>query len=242
MKGPSPDHQGLLRDVIGWDIVNWQQALELWDSCLPARLDGWRGLELGAHHGGLSLYFGLKGAEMICSDFGSPQALAAPLHQRYGLAPAYQAINACEPLPFADASLDLVCFKSVLGGIRKGARRDPKPGLLAEIHRVLRPGGWLLLAENLQGSPLHQLLRRRFVSWSGGWEYLCYDDLLRLLADFELQNSSIGLLGLLGRNEAQRRWLGRLDRHLVPLAPAHWHYLFIGAARKPPRSDALVST
>ncbi|MEZ0371247.1 MAG: class I SAM-dependent methyltransferase, partial [Candidatus Sericytochromatia bacterium] len=151
MKLPAFQHPGLLRDVIGWDIGNWQQALGLWDSLLPRRLDGWRGLELGAQRGGLSLYFGLRGAQMICSDYASPRQLAEPLHRHYGVKAEYAAVDACRPLPFASSSLDLVCFKSVLGGIRKAARHDPKPGLIGEITRVLRPGGWLLLAENLQG-------------------------------------------------------------------------------------------
>lgn len=232
MKGPSLSHPGLLRDMIGWDILNWQQALALWEQYLPGRLDGWQGLELGAFRGGLSLYFGLKGVQMVCSDYVSPQSLAEPLHRKYGLPIVYLALDACRSLPFADASLDLICFKSVLGGLRKGAVQDPKPFLMAEIHRVLKPGGWLLLAENLQASPVHQLLRQRFVSWSGGWEYLCYDELLALLADFDLHCTSTGLLSLLGRNESQRRWLGQLDSRLSPCFPSSWHYLFLGAAQK----------
>lgn len=230
--GPATTHPGLLRDVIGWDIATWQQALQLWQRALPARLEGWRGLELGAGPGGLSLFFSLKGAQMICSDLQSPARQAAALHRRYGVSPDYAAIDACQPLPFADASLDLVCFKSVLGGIRKARQQDPKPALIAEIHRVLRPGGWLLLAENLRGSPLHRQLRQLLVSWSAGWEYLCYDELLALLQPFALQQTRTGLLGLFGRNEAQRRGLGHLDARLAPWTPPEWHYLFAGAAQK----------
>ncbi|PKL74975.1 MAG: hypothetical protein CVV27_17760 [Candidatus Melainabacteria bacterium HGW-Melainabacteria-1] len=224
----------LLRDIIGWDVQNWQTAIELWEARLPRRLAGWRGLELGAGRGGLSLYLGLKGASMLCSDHAVPTATARSLHAQYGLQPEYLALDACAPLPFAAASLDLVCFKSVLGGLRKGRSTDPKPGLIAEIERVLRPGGWLLLAENLQGMWLHRQLRRRFVIWSKGWEYLGLDDLLKLLAGFELDYRTTGLLALLGRNEAQRRCLGQIDRQLAPYLPSDWHYMCAVAAQKPP--------
>lgn len=234
-------HPGLLRDIIGWDIANWQQAVKLWEQVMPRRLEGWHGLELGAARGGLSVYFGLKGAEMICSDYYSPQTQAEPLHKRYGLQPEYLSLDACAALPFADASLDLVCFKSVLGGLRKGAGHDPKPALMAEILRVLKPGGWLLLAENLQGHALHARLRARFVSWSEGWEYLTLDELLTLLAPFELCHRTTGIFGLLGRNELQRQWLGKIDGRLGPWVPSDWHYLFVGAARKPELQSELLT-
>lgn len=225
-------HPGLLRDIIGWDVVNWQQALALWEQILPERLNGWRGLELGAGPGGLSLYFGLKGAQMICSDCDVPAAQIQASHQRYGLELEYLGLDAWQALPFGDATLDLVCFKSVLGGLRKGAAHDPKAPLLSEIRRVLKPGGWLLLAENLAGHRLHAELRRRFIRWSAGWEYLELEELLKLLDGFEVHYRTTGLLGLLGRNEHQRHWLGRLDQQLAPRLPSHWHYLFVGAARK----------
>lgn len=226
-------HPGLLRDIVGWDIANWQQAIRLWEQVLPRRLDGWNGLEIGAAAGGLSLYLGLKGANMICSDFRDPKGLAEPLMLRYGLEPDYLSLDARQALPFDDNSLDVICFKSVLGGLRKGAELDPKPALLAEIFRVLKPNGWLLLAENLQGHALHKQLRRRFVSWSIGWEYLTLEDLLTLLEPFEFCYRTTGVLGLLGRSEPQRRMLGAIDTRLAPWLPTEWHYLFVGAARKP---------
>lgn len=226
-------HPGLLRDIIAWDIGNWQQAIRLWEQVLPRRLDSWQGLELGAAAGGLSLYLGLKGANMICSDHGDPRQLAEPLMQRYGLEPEYLSLDARQSLPFADNSLDIVCFKSVLGGLRKGSDLDPKPVLMAEIFRVLKPNGWLLLAENLHGHAFHSQLRTRFVRWSAGWEYLYLNDVLELLEPFELCYRTTGVFGLLGRNELQRQWLSKIDTRLAPWLPADWHYLFVGAARKP---------
>jgi ubiquinone/menaquinone biosynthesis C-methylase UbiE len=53
-------------------------------------------------------------------------------------------------LPFADASFDLAWTQAVWQSV------EDKPGLSAEIHRVLRPGGRLALLEVIgDGRELH---------------------------------------------------------------------------------------
>jgi phosphoethanolamine N-methyltransferase len=49
------------------------------------------------------------------------------------------------PLPFADESFDHVFTHAALIHV------DDKPAMFAEIHRVLRPGGWLLAYDWLRG-------------------------------------------------------------------------------------------
>lgn len=227
-------HPALLRDLVHWDVLTWQQAIFFWDLHLPHSLEGMRALELGAAEGGLSLYLGLKGATVICSDLRAPGHSAQHLHRRYGLENhiSYRAIDA-RVLPFEDQSLDLVCFKSVLGGIRKGMSEDPKPEIMREIYRVLKPGGRVLLAENLRGHRLLGWLRQVFVPWAEGWEYMAEAEILALLQPFsEVEYATSGLLALLGRNESQRRWLGQLERPFLSVVPRSWHYLFMGVARK----------
>lgn len=226
-------HPRLAEAVLGWDTLNWQRALDFWEQHLPRRLAGWQTLELGAAGGGLSLYLALKGAQAIYSNLRPPDAQVRQLHQTYGVDIVYDTVDA-RALPYADQSLDLVCCKSVLGGIRKNAAADPKPLIITEIWRVLKPGGWLLLAENLQGHPLHGWLRQRYVPWSGGWEYLPANNWLALLKDFtDCHHTSFGLAGLLGRTATQRRQLGQLDRCLDTHVPPHWHYVLALVARKP---------
>ncbi len=225
-------HPGLQRDILQWDVNNWSCALDLWSQHLPASLAGQQALELGAANGGLSLFVALKQAQVICSDLQTPGPSARDLHRRYGLNIDYQALSATD-LPFSDQSLDLVCFKSVLGGIRKGANQDPKPIVIQEILRVLKPGGYLLLAENLAASPLHTLIREQAVPWSAGWEYLTSEDLLSLLAGFDtVHYTTGGLTGLLGRNLWQRQALGQWDQKMIPWVSPDWHYIFAGLARK----------
>jgi SAM-dependent methyltransferase len=64
-------------------------------------------------------------------------------------------------LPLADASVSLVWCLHVLHHL-------PAPDrVLAEVRRVLRPGGTLVLAESVEDNPLLRLGRRLHASWDG---------------------------------------------------------------------------
>lgn len=233
------EHPRLLSDILQWDVDTWAVALHLWDQHLPGKLKGQKCLELGAGSGGPSLWLALKGAEsVICSDIHDPGATARNLHHKYAVSSRiqYAAIDA-QHLPFPDQSLDIVCCKSVIGGISKHAAGDPKAQILTEIHRVLKPGGWFLSADNLYASPLHAHLRKHFISWSKGWEYFSPETLLTLLNAFDTVNyTTAGISALLGRNVQQRRWLSVFDQQVQHLLPqtlkSRWHYVMATASQK----------
>ena len=224
----------LLHDVLQWDVPAWRCALDLWSHVLP-HAQGLRVLELGAAGGGVSLWWALRGAEVICSDVTSPaqHATCQALHKRYGVALTYLAVDA-RRLPFPDASLDVVCLKSVLGGLRKGGA-DPKPRVLAEIRRVLKPGGYLMTADNLAGHTLNMYLRQRFIPWAAGWEYFTRDAYLDLFVDFSVRYTTAGLTSVWGRSTGQRCWLGHVDEVVerLPFDKSQWHYVGAVAAQKP---------
>jgi ubiquinone/menaquinone biosynthesis C-methylase UbiE len=232
------NHPRLLTDILQWDIHTWEVALRLWEKHLPGKLEGQKTLELGAAHGGPSLWLALKGAEVICSDVYCPGAAARALHQKYAVESRirYAAIDA-QRLPFSDQSLDIVCCKSVLGGISKHVISDPKPQIIAEIYRVLKPGGWFLSADNLYASVMHAHLRKHFISWSKGWEYFSPEALLTLLNAFDTVNyTTAGITALLGRSPQQRQWLSAFDQQVQKLLPPshkqRWHYVMATASQK----------
>lgn len=231
-------HPRLLADILQWDINTWKAALELWEKHLPGQLQDKKALELGAAHGGPSLWLALKGAEVICSDIYSPENSAQGLHRKYGVSSHihYAAIDA-QRLPFEDHSLDIVCCKSVLGGISKYVTGDPKPQIIAEIYRVLKPGGWFLSADNLYASRFHAHLRSAFISWAKGWEYFSPEELLTLLNAFDTVNyTTAGITALWGRSPRQRQWLSSLDQCIESMLPPaykkRWHYVMATASQK----------
>jgi ubiquinone/menaquinone biosynthesis C-methylase UbiE len=219
-----------LEAIFEWDVATWSRSLSLWERHLPAELAGSRALEVGARNGGLSLYLAERGATVVCSDLTDPEQRARPNHERWGVVDRIEyRVADTTALPFEDESFELVAFKSVLGAL---STADAQGRAMAELRRVLRPGGRLLWAENLAASRLHRLLRRR-LPWASYWRYPSlaeWQEWTEAFADCEL--ATAGISAALGRSEGQRRLLARLDRVLERLAPRTWRYAVFGVARK----------
>ena len=72
----------LIRHIVEWDVATWKQALPFWERC-AGDLTGAKVLDIGGRHGGLSLYFALRGCRVVCSDLQGPTKDAMALHKRY---------------------------------------------------------------------------------------------------------------------------------------------------------------
>jgi SAM-dependent methyltransferase len=221
-----------LSAVFQWDVRTWSRALPLWEKHLPHHRPA-RALAIGEREGGLSLWLAWQGLDVACTDLRPfPQETSA-LHQRHGVQAriTYQQADVTA-LPFPEATFDVVAFKSVIGAL---GSRERQAQALAEMHRVLKPGGVLLFAENLSATAVHAWLRRRFTAWAPYWRYLHPRrdrDLFSAFADIE--DGTTGLLSALGRSEAQRDPLARVDALVAPMVPRGWRSVWYGAARKAP--------
>ena len=220
-----------VQDFVEWDIVNWGKAIQFWEKELEFTNE-YKCLELGSNRGGLSLWLGLKGMEVICSDLESPLTSAKALHSKYEqLNINYEAINAME-IPYEN-EFDLIVFKSVLGGASRGDNQENKQLVLDQIYKALKPGGKLLFAENLVASNFHQFFRKKFVKWGNDWNYLKLNELEGLLKKYSgLNYKTAGFFGAFGRNEKQRQFLGKIDNLAEKLFSRNQHYLVFGVAEK----------
>ena len=221
-----------LKDIFQWDVENWSRCLKFWEKYLPSDLKGLKVLEIGCGNGGLSLYFALRGANVICSDLQYPEK-AEYFHKNYGLKDNihYASINALD-IPYNDY-FDIVCFKSVMDGVSRDGNDEYKNLMVKEIYKSLKEGGYLFFAENLSGCLIHRIARRLFVRWGKSWNYLKMSELGGLFNNFAgFQYITYGFFGALGRNESQRMILGKLDRILIKIIPSRWHYIIFGVAKK----------
>ena len=223
-------HPTLQRDIFQWDVRSWSRALPAWEGALDAGKP-LNALAIGERGGGLGLLLAMHGAQVLCTDLGPMPTAAVALHQRYNVQEriTYGTEDATS-LSAADATYDTVIFKSVIGALGDKSRQMKA---ISEMHRVLKPGGMLLFAENLSGTRLHTMLRHRFTRWQGYWRYLHWPadrDLFEAFAD--VRTGTTGFLANLGRTENQRDLLARLDAVLCNLVPSPWHCILYGVCTK----------
>lgn len=230
---PSTD-PALLQDIIEWDVGNWGRAVKLWDHERPGSWAGLSALDLGAGGGGLSLYLALRGSRVTYCDFSAPRPAALALFERRGIAHSMRYSRAdVTRLPFADASFDIVAFKSLLASVGKFGGFQSQNSVFHEAYRVLKPGGILLFAENAHGSAFHAYCRDRFVAWGHDCRYPSLAELNEFLSAFtQVRLLTFGVLAAFGRREWQRRALSRIDLLITPVIPKESRYLAYGYAVK----------
>jgi len=218
------------------DVANWSRTLPFWLANTRLEpLQGKRALEVGARDGGLSIWAALKGMDVVCSDKGGPTERAREYVGALGL---QEKVRFCAFDVLADSwtgePFDVVILKSVLGGLGNDPDLSSQRIAINNILLLLRPGGELWFAENLQASFLHRACRTFFVRWGRKWRYFSIGEMRKLLSGFVRATYACrGFLGAFGRTELQRNWLGRLDGlFLDRLVPQEWRYIMFGVAVK----------
>jgi SAM-dependent methyltransferase len=223
----------LMLDILGWDVNNWAPTLDYWQKILNKKTGG-RALEIGTGRGGLSLFVAINGLDVLCSDLDNPKNRASALHNKYQHKNniTYEAINALD-IPYENC-FDIVIFKSVIGGITRSGQDARQKVVIEQIYKSLKPGGYLLFAENLISSPFHRFFRKYFVQWGKEWNYGTAYKLKESMNMFsDVIYWTTGFAGAFGRTEFQRSILSRVDNILInKVVPKSWNYIMYGSAKK----------
>lgn len=161
------------------------------EQALLARLRQGRLLDIGCGRGYALERFGGYGFQPIGLEIGEHTLREAQLR-----GPVLQ--GTADLLPFGDGVFDVVVVIQVCHHV------DDPPAVLAEIRRVLRPGGYLLLWETTEDSPLVRAGRRLRPHWDG----------VPVRARF--------------RTDELRVWLANAG--LAPVEELRWGTLLIGAS------------
>lgn len=224
-----------LEKILVWDIETWSRALHLWrEKAVPKLPENARGLEIGAHQGGLTAWFAQLGFHIVCSDIAPVQASVKAFHQgeKLGHLIDYQTFSAIN-IPYPDQTFDFVLFKSVLGAVGRNGQAGAQQKAIMEMYRVLKPGGILFFAENLCGSLLHQLARKIFVPWGKSWRYISLMELQGFLGRFD--EKEIQATGFFAAFLPRPQWLKTLAAKIdvqLSFIPFRWRYVGYGFAIK----------
>lgn len=222
--------KSLKRDIIQWDIKAWGNVINSWEPILK-EVQGGKAACFGEREGGLSLWFALRGLEVECTDFHLKDELPLEIHVQRGVTDkvnySKQDITSID-LP--DNSYDIVAFKSVIGALND---KDRQQKAFNELYRILKPGGYLLFAENTEATAMHRYARNKFTSWGERWRYLQWNEVPEMLSQFsETKLQAKGFWSTFGRNERQRSFLSGIDIAFVPLTPKLWRYFVVGICKK----------
>lgn len=227
--------------VMEWDEYNWAWALAHWLPWLPSGATSCRKvLTIGERSGGLSLWFASLGFQVTCTDYEPFPPTLKSGHRSWGVQDRIQYQHAdVYKLPFDSESFDIVACKSVLGGLKLDYRdsrtrslSNQKPAVF-EMHRVTKPGGIFLGAENMRGSLVHQKLRERAWGKKVGWRHLSPPELPLLFQPYKVYDFRFyGLLGSRWRDVRKQRAAAYLDSLLSAWAPRSWNYITFIRARK----------
>lgn len=208
----------VMHDIVEWDVYNWSRAVNRWSTFIDfTQLKGKKVLALGERRGGLSLLFALAGADVLCTDLDFVKTekveQTKELHKKYGVEDkiSYKDIDATD-IPYTEY-FDIVCFKSVMGGVGHNDHYECQEAMMKSIYNALKKEGVCCFAENLVGSGLVTFLRKKFRPWGSSWRYITIEETERLVSDFEvLDMRTFGVIGLLGRGRILSYLLGILDR------------------------------
>lgn len=220
----------LVEDIIQWDISNWKNLIPYWDDELKNRQG--KAIAFGEREGGLSLYLALKGFEVTCTDFNEfPEELPLKIHRAHKIETKvnYKKEDITN-VSFDDNTFDVVVFKSVIGAL---GSHESQVTALKEIHRILKPEGVLLFAENTKSSKLHGFARKRFTNWGHRWYYPSLSEFNQLNSPFKsFEYKTFGFLASFGRSEKQRSMLGNFDNIILKAVPKSWRYIVVGKSIK----------
>lgn len=214
-----------------WDVISWSRVMNIWQKYLESNR-GKYVLEVGSRRGGLSLMLAKEyGMQVVCSDFYNPETSAQLLHKKYitNHKIKYEAVD-CVDMSFEDNTFDVVVFKSVVGNLGSADKQ-----LLAfnEMFRVLKPGGILLFAENLESSALHMYLRRKFLVRGSHWRYLKLNEMVSFLKYYNfVEVNTIGFLANLISKNWIKKFFSYVDFLFEKIVPKKLRYIVYGAAIK----------
>jgi len=228
-----------LNDIIEWDVLNWSELIPEWSPIIDKLDNDSKILAIGERNGGLSIWLALKGFNVVCTDRTGPEPYAETLHRKYGVSDKikYDELDIVN-CKWQTAQFDLIIAKSVIGGL-KADNKDKKTRTfqvqqqaVSNIYGLLKPGGYFLSAENMQGSFLLKQLRK-IKKKDMGWRHFSWKEINVLYTPFtQVNTKAFGVLPTLFSNSIANRIIFVINKYILQILPPSTKYISFTAARK----------
>jgi SAM-dependent methyltransferase len=111
---------------------------------LTGRRPGLKALELGSGAGWVSWLMARAGFDTYLCDFEANSLYSGWVYEHEGLGPGHRIVADARYAPFADEAFDVAMLKEFTHHV------EDKAALFAEVNRVLKPGGLLILMDPMQ--------------------------------------------------------------------------------------------
>ena len=222
------DYDRLVADAIAWtgaatDVLQRSKIEDARDVLrrIPPRDDGAvRVLDFGAGVGNAIPHWRAccPDIALTCADVSSASLAAAS--RRFPDGATFQSLPSTGPLPFEAASFDFAFAACVLHHIPAAHQ----PRVLAELHRVLRPGGALMIYEHNPWNPVTRHIVRHCP--------FDEDAVLLRAGDMAQRMAAAGFRGMHARFRGVSPWQGRVARRLellVERLPLGAQYFVVGS-------------
>jgi len=222
----------MLKGIIEWDIETWKKCIKFFDQNISFTSD-MKCLEIGGRRGGMSLWLALNGCrDILCTDYFDNTEIAFKNHKNFKI--DFIKYNKLDVTNIdVKNKYDLIVFKSVLGGVGYNDNKTNQEKAIQEMYNALKPGGKLLFAENLTASKLHSFCRKRFIPWGNKWRYVTVKEISEMTSQFKNKKyRCYGFFSAFGRNEFQRKILGKLDNVLDKFIPDKSKYIIFAVLEK----------
>lgn len=220
------------KKYLGWRILPWKKALQFWNNQLKTfNLSGEKALEVGANKAGLSKWLAEEfNMKVTATDLNVDPDDAEAIRKEFPDGQVELVPADATALPYPDNHFSVVVMKSVLVSLDKSGQRQPKA--IKEIHRVLKPGGVFLFAENMKGSSIHNSLRKKFVKWYEGQQYYDCEMMENQLKAFSsIKYKTFGFFSIINKPVINQIAYAA-DHFIKPFTPKNSNYIIYGVAVK----------
>jgi SAM-dependent methyltransferase len=228
-----------LKDIIEWDIYNWSNTLNVWQPIIERLPKDAKILAVGERNGGMSLWLASLGYNVECTDRVIPSQQAIALHKAYKVQDkiSYRVVDIVHDV-LPSKQYNVIIMKSVFGGLKDDYRNSStristvRQKALKNIHDSLKPGGYLLSADNMIGSTTHKFFRK-ILNKNNGWYYFSVIDISAFFKPFSsVQIDYSSIIPTISPNSIFNKVLYFINQNVLHWLPLSSRYIAITTARK----------